>query len=336
MTEAIDIEHLAQASRQALEAAADAATLESWRVEYIGRKGKLPQLLRTVKDLPGEQRKIIGQQANSLRKELEAAYKAKLNKLQKPNGQTAKVSSQRQYSGHLHPLTLTSRRIQNIFAAMGFTIVDGPEVEDPKYNFDLLNIPPEHPSRAETDTFYLTNKSILRTHVSPIQIRGVEDHKLVPPFKIMYHGRSFRAERTDASHEHTFHQYEFLVVGEGETIANFKGTLETFYSAFFGKSAHIRLRPSYFPFVEPGFEIDLQCVFCEGDGCRVCKQSGWIEMGGAGMVHPQVLHNMGFDPVKVQGYACGSGVDRLAMVYYGIGDIRLFMAGDIRFLKQFA
>lgn len=341
MTEVPDIDQLAQASRRALEAAADAAALEAWRRQYIGRKGEVPQLLRLVKDLPAEERTVIGQKANVLRRELEEAYKVKLDRLGKSRMRAARPQPSLKLrlagvqQGHLHPLTLTSRRIQNIFAAMGFLLVDGPEMEDPKYNFDLLNIPPEHPARDIMDTFYLTNRLILRTHVSPIQLRSVQEQGLVPPFKVVYQGRSFRAERTDASHEHTFHQYEFLVLGEGETIANFRGTLEVFYSAFFGKPAHIRLRPSYFPFVEPGFEIDLQCVFCEGDGCRVCKNNGWLEMGGAGMVHPVVLQNMGFDPASVQGYACGSGVDRLAMMYYGINDIRLFLSGDIRFLQQF-
>lgn len=339
MIEAADIEQLATQSRQALDVVAGEAVLESWRVEYIGRKGKLPQLLRTIKDLPPEQRKIIGRQANTLRRELEEAYQAGLRRFGKGSRKIARLpqaTGRDRRTAHLHPLTLTAQRIEDIFAAMGFMIVDGPEVEDPVYNFDLLNIPPQHSARDVMDTFHLTNGQVLRTHVSSIQIRGVQDHKLMPPFKILYHGRSFRAERTDASHEHTFHQYEFLVVGEGETVANFKGTLEAFYSAFFGKDAHIRLRPSYFPFVEPGFEIDLQCVFCEGKGCRVCKQNGWLEMGGAGMVHPTVLKNMGFDPARVQGYACGSGVDRLAMMYYGINDIRLFLGGDIRFLRQFS
>jgi phenylalanyl-tRNA synthetase alpha chain len=332
------IEQLSQAALKGLQEVKNASALEQWRIQYLGRKGEVPLLLRTIKDLSAQDRKTVGQKANQLRRELQEEYEKKAESV-KGVESTEVISTKHSVSkgrGHLHPLLLTTRRIQDIFATMGFLIVDGPEVEEPEYNFDYLNISPEHPARAETDTFYLTNGKILRTHVSPIQIRAVEDHTLKPPFKILYYGRCFRAERTDATHETTFNQFEFLVVNKEATIADFKGVIETFYSTFFGKAVHVRLRPSYFPFVEPGFETDLSCVFCQGQGCRVCKYTGWIEIGGAGMVHPEVLKNMKLDPTEYQGFACGSAVDRLAMLYYGINDIRLFWSGDIRFLKQFS
>lgn len=347
--ELLKLKSEAQAS---LSEVTSADALEAWRVKYIGRKGAVPLLLREVKKLPLAERKAIGQAANALRRELEDLYTEKKQTIQhKPIAKKDLGIGHWSLGfaplGHFHPITLTIRRIQDIVAAMGFFIVEGPEVEEAQYNFDLLNIPLEHAARAETDTFYIQDhpKLVLRTQTSPVQLRAVLENNLTPPFKVVSPGRVFRAERTDATHESTFYQFEGLEVGESITLADFKGVIEAFYSTFFGRDVKIRLRPSYFPFVEPGFEVDVSCVFCQGPaprsspsevGCRICKYTRWIEIMGAGMVHPNVLRNMNVDPAKYQGYAFGGAIDRLAMLQYGIDDIRLFWSGDIRFLKQFS
>lgn len=329
---------------QELSACTTAQQLEAWRVEYIGRKGKITTLLRKVKDVPAAQRQEIGEVGNQARRILEEAFAAHKEqavgtttvpqKKRKGSGVTYLASLPQ--AGHLHPLTLTIRRIQDIFLKLGFTLVEGPQVEDEWHNFDALNIPPTHPTRTEQDTFYLENGTVLRVHTSPVQVRAVVEQKLKPPFRIFSPGRVYRCERTDATHETTFYQFEGLVVGDGATVTEFKGLVSYFYSQFFGKELSVRLRPSYFPFVEPGFEVDMQCAFCNQEGCRICKYSGWVEVMGAGMVHPHVLQNMGLDPTKHHGYAFGGAVDRLAMLQYGIDDIRLFWSGDLRFLKQFS
>ncbi len=341
----------------ALKQVKDAAQLEQWRIAYLGRRGAIPRLLRAIKDLSLAEKRLIGKKGNELRQKLEILYERKKQAIG-PVSFSAKLSSftpaQPQY-GHLHPLTLAIRRIQQIFSALGFLIVGGIEVEEAQYNFDQLNIPFEHPARAETDTFYLENKGnakdlVLRTHTSPVQLRAVLENNLIPPFKILSPGRVFRAERTDATHETTFYQFEGLVVGDDVTIADFKGTIETFYKAFFGKQVETRLRPGYFPFVEPGFEVDISCLFCRaparspealakrgrGYRCRACKDTKWLEVMGAGMVHPNVLKNMNIDPRTHQGFAFGQSIDRIVMLNHGIDDIRLFWSGDIRFLKQFS
>jgi phenylalanyl-tRNA synthetase alpha chain len=314
------------------------ADLEDWRVRYLGRKGAVPMLLRGVKELSLEDRRIFGEEANKIRRDLEQLYAEKLAVVEviKENIDGKVENTTDQVSGHLHPLTLTIRRIENIFSDMGFTIAEGPLVEDPEYNFDLLNIPLEHPARAATDTFYVEGGHVLRTHTSPVQLRSVLENNLRPPFRIFSPGRTFRAEKTDVSHDATFHQFEGLVVSDTITIANFKSVIEEFYSRFFDKKVVTRLRPSFFPFVEPGFEVDISCVFCQGKGCRVCKQSGWIEIMGAGMVHPNVLRNMNIDPAKYQGFAFGGAIDRIAMLRHDIPDIRLFWSGDLKFLRQFS
>ncbi|MEX1997880.1 MAG: phenylalanine--tRNA ligase subunit alpha [Candidatus Andersenbacteria bacterium] len=319
--------------------------LEEWRVTYIGRKGLVPKLLRTVKDLPAKKRRLLGQQANELRSRLEQQYQLKQAVLRRDRDAVplpvkqavplTKLSGMPQ-PGHLHPLTITLRAIQDIFASLGFMVVEGPLVEEPEYNFDLLNIPPQHPTRAETDTFYLTDGHILRTQTSAMQVRVVREQQLSPPFRLLFPGRVFRAERTDATHETTFYQFEGLVVASAISVADLKGTIEVFYSRFFNKAAQVRLRPSYFPFVEPGYEVDLQCVFCTGKGCRICKHTGWLEVMGAGMVHPVVLRNMNIDPEAYSGFAFGGAVDRLAMLQHSIDDIRLFWSGSLDFLKQFS
>lgn len=317
-----------------LAAVASREQLEDWRRQYLARQGTVPLLLRQIKTLDTAERRRLGQAGNALRQELTQAYQAVWQRLLVAQPKKAGNERAGQAAGHLHPLTIVMRRIQQIFSELGFQYVEGPLAEDPRYNFDLLNIPPEHPARAETDAFYLTNGMVLRAHVSPMQIRGPKDQGITPPYKIFYLGRSFRAERTDATHETTFNQFEFMVVSKTATLAELKGVVEYFYAAFFEKKVEIRLRPAFFPFVEPGLEVDLKCVFCAGKGCRVCKHTGWIEMAGAGMVHPNVLRNSSIDPNEWQGYALGGAVDRLAMLKYDINDIRKFWTGDVKFISS--
>ncbi|HBE90056.1 MAG TPA: phenylalanine--tRNA ligase subunit alpha [Candidatus Andersenbacteria bacterium] len=331
---------LSLAAAQSLMQTASLSNLENWRIHYLGRKGEIPRLLREVKNLPPADRQIIGQQGNQLRHDLTAAYEKKLLSF---SGQLASAPASRPAQspvevrpGHLHPLTLAGRDLQTIFYQLGFQLVEGPLVEETKYNFDLLNIPLEHPARAETDTFHLPDGLVLRTHTSPVQLRSVLANGLVPPFQVYSIGRTFRAERTDASHDHTFSQIEALMVGDAISIADFKGVVEYVYSNFFRQSVATRLRPSYFPFVEPGFEVDMSCVICQQKGCRVCQQTGWLEMMGAGMVHPNVLRNMNIDHHKYQGFAFGGGIERLAMLRHSIPDVRLFQSGDLKFLRQFS
>ncbi len=332
-TPVVDIPNLKAEAETTLATVKNATELEAWRVKYVGRKGLVPQLLRNLKDLALEDKRILGPQAQTLRQELEAAYKNKWEQYALTNDQKTTVTVSK--PGTLHPLTLTARHIQDIFLKLGFTYVEGPLVEDPANNFDRLNIPPEHPARAETDTFYVEDGHILRTHVSTLQVRGPLEQGVKPPYKMFYLGRCFRAERTDATHETTFHQFEFMVVDEKSTLAYLKVVIETFYSEFFSKKVTARLRPAYFPFVEPGLEVDLSCIFCEGKGCRVCKYTGWIEMAGAGMVHPNVLKAINLDPTRYQGYALGGALDRLAMLRFNVNDIRDFWTGDITFISKF-
>lgn len=354
MTETeLQLEKLLQQANKELTDISDAAQLEAWRVAYIGRKGQVPRILREVKNLQGEEKKIVGKKTNAIKQELQAAYAAKQKLFAElVSRKLTKLQANEASVGHLHPLTLTIERVQNIFAAMGFIIADGPEVEGGKYNFDALNIPPAHPARSPKDTFMIDPASVggqkdlvLRTQTSPMQIRSVETMRLTPPFYVIAPGRVFRPEKPDATHESTFHQFEGLGIGKNITIADFKGIIATFFSVFFQKDVTVRLRPSYFPFVEPGFEVDMSCVFCRGPaprspkgevGCRVCKYTGWIEVMGAGMVHPNVLKNMKIDPKKYQGFAFGGAIDRLTMIRHGINDIRMFWSGDIRFLRQFS
>lgn len=339
------IKDLEKKAREELVLVQDAHALEAWRVIYIGRNGVVPELLRNVKNLSDEEKRVVGKEANALRRTLEELYQEKNTLVGGTKGSGEQKSADYKLgesAGHLHPLTITLNRIHEIFSAMGFIIADGPEVEEGKYNFDALNIPFDHPARGEGDTFMIDPASIggekdivLRTQTSPMQIRSVQTMHLHPPFKVIAPGRVFRREKVDATHESTFYQFEGLGISEDMTIADFKGIIAEFFSLFFQKEVTVRLRPSYFPFVEPGFEVDMSCPFCT-DGCRVCKQTKWIEVMGAGMVHPNVLMNMNIDPKKYQGFAFGGAVDRLTMIRHEITDIRLFWSGDIRFLKQFS
>ena len=332
----------AQEAKQALVQVSDSASLENWRIQYLGRKGDIPQLLRKIKDLSDQKKREVGQLGNKIRRELEAAYQNNLSNTSTQQATAKKIRNTKHKTrdtnssvGHLHPLSASILRLHNIFTKLGFLLAEGPLAEDTKFAFDMLNIPLQHPARSLMDTFYLEGGQALRPHTSPVQLRSVIENNLIPPFKVYSPGRVFRAERTDASHQHTFYQVEALMVGENVSIADFKGVVEHLFSTFFSQPTTIRLRPSYFPFVVPGFEVDMQCIFCQKKGCRTCQQSGWIEMMGAGMVHPNVLRNMNIDYTKYQGFAFGVGIDRMTMLLHSIHDIRLFLSGDLRFLRQF-
>lgn len=316
-------------------------SLEKIEVKFLGRKdGELTKILRGLKKLTAKQKKEIGPLANTIKKEIEKMFKEKKN-----NFISKKTDSDFDHTlppkiievGHLHPITQFTKKITDVFVSMGFEIVGGPEVETEKYNFDLLNIPAEHPSRDMWDTYYIKDnkqeKLLLRTHTSPVQLRAMEKRK--PPVRLIVPGRVFRHEAVDAGHETNFYQCEGLVIDENVSMANLISTLRVFVKKIFGEKAKIRVRPSYFPFVEPGIEVDMSCLICGGKGCSACKQVGWLEMLGAGMVHPTVLKNMNIDPEKYTGFAFGLGIDRFMMLYYGVDDVRLSYGGDLRFVKQF-
>jgi len=297
--------------------------------KYLGKKGELTRILRSLKNLPKAKRVKVGKEANKLKNFLSIRFSEAISVLKEKAQKEGKVNEwlditapgKKAVLGHLHPLTLVRRKAEEIFGNMGFTVVEGPEMETEWYNFDALNIPKDHPARDLWDTFYLKNGLLLRTHTSPVQIRYMEKNQ--PPLRIIVPGRVFRHEATDSSHEVNFYQIEGLMIDKEISVANFKAIIQEFFQRFFSKGVEIRLRPSYFPFVEPGFEIDIK------------MDKGWMEMAGAGMVHPNVLKNAGLNPKEWQGFAFGMGLDRLAMMKYKIDDIRLFYSGDLRFLNQF-
>ena len=310
----------------------------------MGRRGKLTGILRSIASLPVEERRTTGAAANTLRVQLESALEEKSGELKRAaaTGDELDVTlpGRRRLKGGLHPNTQTVREVAAAFGAMGFQLVEGPEVEWEKYNFDALNIPANHPARDMWDTIWVDregdspdNGIVLRTHTSPMQARVME--KTEPPVRIVTAGRCFRYEATDATHEWHFYQVELLAVGEGITFAHLKGTLYEFARRVFGPERKIRFRTDFFPFVEPGVEMAIDCFKCNGQGCSMCKGSGWIEILGAGMVHPRVLRNVGYDPEKYTGFAAGLGMERVAMLRHGIDDIRLFAGNDLRFLSQF-
>ena len=313
---------------------------------YLGKQGELTNVLRSLSRLSEAERIQIGKEANELKNFLKIILNEKAQEFKKRAGKEAEAKTWIDISapgekgefGHLHPLTLVRREIEEIFKSMGFVVAEGPEVETEWYNFDALNIPKDHPARDAWDTFWLRqnktkDKLLLRTHTSPAQIRYMQKNN--PPLRIIVPGRVFRYEATDASHEFDFWQVEGLMVDKNITVANFKGIMEEFLKEFFKTDIETRLRPGFFPFVEPGFELDMSCFACKGRGCGVCKKTGWIEMMGAGMVHPNVLKAAGLNSKNWQGFAFGVGMDRLAMMKYKINDIRLFNSGDLRFLNQF-
>lgn len=325
-----------------LSAAATPEEIENIKVAYLGRKGKLTEILRGLSALPVEERKSTGEKANILRAELEALLSEKATSLRK-NFFASKLTNEKLdislppipfETGHVHPTTRTIKEICSIFESLGFTVAEGPEVETDWYNFEALNIPPDHTVRDSQDTFYLMDgKRLLRTQTSPMQVRVMEKQK--PPVKIISPGRVFRNEATDACHEAMFHQVEGLLVDEKVTFADLKGTLMLFIHRYFGPEVKARFRPSYYPFTEPSADMDISCTICAGKGCRVCKNTGWLEVLGCGMVHPNVFKSVKYDTEKYTGYAFGLGVERLTLFKYGIDDIRLFHEGNLQFLKQF-
>ncbi len=310
--------------------------------QYLGKKGQVSLIFKKLKNLSTQEKMSIRKELNSLKSCLQSEFKEKQAQLaMSDTGKQEKwfdvtAPGSKKEMGHLHPLTIVKREIMVIFQSMGFEIAQGPEVETDWYNFDALNMPKHHPARDMWDTFWLKPRKadlLLRTHTSPVQIRYMEKHK--PPLKVIVPGKVFRHEATDASHEFQLYQLEGLMIDKDISVSNFKAIINEFLKRFFKKNVLIRLRPSYFPFTEPSFEIDMKCSACGGEGCSVCSKTGWLEMAGAGMVNPNVLKNVGLDSEKWQGFAFGFGIDRLTMMRYKIPEIRLFHSGDLRFLKQF-
>lgn len=322
------------------ESISDRESLEEVRIRYLSRKsGSLTLALQSLPTLPKEERRDFGRAANKLKQRIESELEALEEALDRggsgPQQPVLDVTLPG-FSpplGHRHPITLVREEMERIFVAMGYTVEEGPEVETTYYNFEALNIPEGHPARNDSDTFYVSANLLLRTHTSPVQVRTMEKRK--PPVRIVCPGRVFRRDDLDATHSPMFHQFEGLVVDEGITFGDLKGTLELFHSEFFGPGTKTRFRPSYFPFTEPSAEVDISCIFCNQKGCRVCKQTGWIELGGSGMVNPALYGFVGYDPERYSGFAFGGGIDRYAMLKYQINDIPVLFQNDLRFLEQF-
>ena len=335
-------EKLQQIKAEALSAiSAENADMEQIRIKYLGKKGELTAVLRGMGALSAEERPIVGQIANEVRAQIETAIAEKTALLKQAEIEKKLIEEKIDVTipapamkvGTLHPLTKVQRTIEEIFIGMGFSIAEGPEVELDYYNFQALNIPENHPARDTQDTFYITDNILLRSQTSPVQVRTMEKQK--PPIRIISPGRVYRSDAVDATHSPLFHQVEGLVVDKGVTMGDLKGMLETFAKTLFGENTRLRFRPHHFPFTEPSAEVDVSCFVCGGEGCRVCKNEGWIEILGAGMVHPFVLSNCGIDPEEYSGFAFGMGVERIAMKYYGIDDMRHLYENDVRFLEQF-
>jgi len=345
------LQQLAELKSMALEelaATGDERELEAWRIRYLGKKSALSEVLQSLSRLPIEERKAVGAAANRLKAGLEGALgqredTIRQRKLAAAAGEVGidiSLPGRPFPAGRLHPVTRVLYEIGDIFTAMGFEVVEGPEVEWDYYNFEALNIPKEHPARDNMATFWIdggkldeARAMLLRTHTSPMQVRVME--KVRPPLRIVVPGKVYRYEATDATHIPMFHQLEGLAVDEGITMADLKGTLYEFARRFFGQDRKVRFRCDYFPFVEPGVEMAISCAVCKGEGCRLCGSSGWIEILGAGMVHPRVLERVNIDPEVYTGFAFGMGIERIPMLRYGINDIRLFYGSDLRFLRQF-
>lgn len=338
------MESLKSEALQELEQVTNLQELNDLRIKYLGKKGPLTEILRGMGALSAEERPIIGQVANEVRAAIESVIELKQEQYQREETE-GKLQSERIdvtlpgrpfEAGAVHPLNKIVQEIEDIFIGMGYTIAEGPEVETDYYNFEALNLPKSHPARDMQDSFYITEEILLRTQTSPVQIRTMEARKGEAPVKIICPGKVYRRDDDDATHSHQFMQIEGLVIDEHIRMSDLKGTLLQFVQEMFGESTQIRMRPSFFPFTEPSAEIDVSCVICEGQGCKVCKQSGWLEILGGGMVHSKVLENGGYDTAKYSGFAFGMGVERIAMLKYGIEDIRHFYTNDLRFIKQFA
>jgi phenylalanyl-tRNA synthetase alpha chain len=316
----------------------DQESLEALRIGYLGRKGKIADLFNLMAEVPKEEKPEFGKSLNALKNHCEQQFQALHDKIlggevELKTTLDLSLPGRQLSNGRKHPLTQVADEIKSIFLNFGFTIEDGPEIETDYYNFEALNFPDSHPARDMQDTLFITDDIVLRTHTSPVQIRTMEKHD--PPVRIIAPGRVYRRDTPDASHSPFFHQVEGLVVDRGVTFADLKGVIQAFAHQLFGPDINVRFRPSFFPFTEPSAEYDFSCVFCKGKGCRVCKKTGWMEISGAGMVHPNVFKAVGYDPEIYTGYAFGMGIDRIAMLLFGINDIRLFFENDLRFLNQF-
>lgn len=329
--------------KEFLEKAQAIKDIEELRIKYLGKKGVITETLRNLASLQIEERRTFGQKANEIKFNISKELEEKLENFKREERKAIKERTRPDITlpgymrpiGSLHPLTQVTWKIQNIFIGLGFHVVSGPEIETDYYNFEALNIPSDHPAREMWDSFYLGDGFLLRTHTSPVQIHEME--KRNPPLKIVSAGKCYRRDAVDATHSYQFHQMEGFMVDINVTFGDLKGVLSLFAKEFFGSARKIRFRPSYFPFTEPSAEVDIDCFLCNGNGCRLCGNSGWIEILGAGMIHPFVFRKIGlsFDPEKFTGFAFGVGIERLAMLSYGINDIRLFFENDIRFLSQF-
>ena len=335
-----NLEPLANEARAAIEAAQDGAALEQLRVDYLGKKGQITALLKGLGKLSADERPKAGALINVVKQELQELIGARKATLESAAvdarlaAETIDVSlpGRGQSTGGIHPVTRTMERMEDFFSAIGFDVVEGPEIEDDYHNFEALNIPAHHPARAMHDTFYVDEHTVLRTHTSPVQVRVMESQE--PPLRIICPGRVYRCD-SDLTHTPMFHQVEGLLIDEHSSFADLKGLIEDFLRVFFERELAVRFRPSYFPFTEPSAEVDIQCVNCGGDGCRVCSHTGWLEIMGCGMVHPRVFEYSNIDTEKYSGFAFGMGVERLALLRYGVNDLRLFFDNDLRFLEQF-
>mgnify|MGYP000978446293 FL=1 len=337
------IERLRTEVLATIRAAKSLAELDAVRVKYLGKKGAFTAILRGMGNVSKEERPTIGKIVNIAKAKVEAAIE-KQNGALKADALKARLASEKidvtlpgrvNTLGHLHPLTQTLERIKDIFFRMGFSVEEGPEIEKDYYNFEALNLPKDHPARDMQDSFYITEDILMRSQTSPVQARTMEKNEANAPIRMIAPGRVYRRDEYDATHSPMFTQVEGLVIDKGITLADLKGTLELFLHQIFNDDIGVRFRPSFFPFTEPSAEVDISCVMCHGKGCRVCKGTGWLEILGSGMVHPHVLEMSGYDPKKVSGFAFGMGVERIAMLSYGVDDLRLFYDNDMRFLRQF-
>ena len=335
------LEQLRKEAIEKLKKVTDKVSLDKIRIEYLGKKGEITKILRDMGNLPPSERPIMGKLANELRNEIQQRIEDAFERIKEFEKEKrlkqeiidVTLPGKQHAIGKKHPLSLILDEIKTFFVGLGYEVVEGPEIEFDYYNFEALNTPADHPARDEQDTFYITENILLRTQTSPVQVRVMESRK--PPLKIIAPGRVYRADTVDATHSPVFHQVETLAVGKNLTLGDLKGTLIEFAKFLFGPKRKVRFRPHFFPFTEPSAEFDISCNVCNGEGCRVCSYSGWLEILGCGMVHPRVLEMVGYDPKEVSGFAVGMGVERIAMLKYGIDDLRLFFENDMRFLKQF-
>lgn len=331
------IDEIRREAEQEIAGLSAAAELEQFRIRYLARKGKVAHLYDELRNAPADQRPAIGKAINELRAQLEILLESKVAGLLQPTKQTSALDltlpGRKTFSGKKHPLTQTLEEMKSIFLSMGFGIADGPELEDDYHNFSALNFPPDHPARDTQDTFFITQNALLRTHTSPVQIRVMENYP--PPVRVIMPGRVYRNEAISSRSYCLFHQLEGLCVDEGVSFADLKGTLISFIKQFYGSGTRYRFRPTFFPFTEPSADIYISCFICGGKGCRLCKQNGWLEILGCGMVDPNVFRSVGYDAERYTGYAFGMGIERVALLRNGIDDIRLFFENDVRFLNQF-